>query len=345
MKVLLLQEMSGVHTELKNGLIKLGIDAQIATLGDGLKGYSTDLFLGSNKNGIIPSINRATTQLMKIKTFNEFDVIQTISPNPFHKFISPIMEKFIFSGSKKLIYIAAGSDAIYRKHVRDLEYYPPHDWYDNEREYNRLSKMLKEFSTIVPVCWEYKYAMSKAGYSTEPIMPFPINLEKHSFKEFKPTKRINIFHPINRPNTLSFDFKGTKLIQEVFDELSKKYTNVNFISKGGLNHKEYNLLVDKMDIIVDQTYSYSYGMSAAYGLAKGQVVLSGLEEQAKDNEYYKNCPIINIKPNKDDIKNKIEYLINNQEVVVDLSLKSRLFAEKYHDNIAVAQRFIELYNQ
>jgi len=39
MKVLLLHEMSGVHTELKKGLLAIGVEAQIATFGDGWKSY------------------------------------------------------------------------------------------------------------------------------------------------------------------------------------------------------------------------------------------------------------------------------------------------------------------
>lgn len=345
MRVLLLQEMSGVHTELRAGLLELGVDVSIATLGDGTKDYGTDIYLGNSEVSKSASIDRVLTQLGKVKLLRSFDVIQTISPNPFHKIIAPLMERLVFNEDKKLIYVAAGSDPIYRMHVKNLDYWPPHDWFKNENLYAKFRKLMARFNHIVPVCWEYEFAMKKDGFLPESVIPFPIDISKHYVKTNSVKNKLKIFHPLNRRSWRKYDFKGTSLILQAFEELEHKYADkVDFISEGGMNHKDYDTLTNSVDIIVDQVYSQTYGMSAAYGLAKGKVVLSGLEEISK-NGFYSECPIINITPNLDHIKNELELLINNRELVENLGLRSRSFAEKYHDHKVVAQKYLDIYSR
>jgi len=345
MKILLLHEMSGVHTELKKGLIKLGIDAKIATFGDGFKKYQSDIYLGKSGSGISQNISRLIAQVSNIREFSQYDVIQTISPNPFYTPISSVVERILCEKDVNFVYVAAGSDAIYRKHVQELMYCPPHEWYDHPKEYSRLKSFLGHFSKITPVCWEYYYALKSAGLSPNNVVPFPIDIASHKVRKISLEGKVKIFHPINRPNG-KFDFKGTLLIQEAFEILRKKRSNdVEFISVGGLNHKEYSDLTDSVDMIVDQAYSYSYGMSAAYGLAKGQVVLSGLEDVAKIFDHYKECPIINIKPDVNQIVNVVEELISDRYRMRKIAEMSRCYAEKYHDNLKVAETYLDVYSK
>ncbi|MET3730532.1 hypothetical protein [Moheibacter stercoris] len=348
MKVLLLQEMSGVHTELRNGLREIGIDADIATLGDGFKNYDTDIFLGNSNPNIIGAFNRVYHQFKTIKKILDFDIIQSISPSPYVSYLDNLIDD-ILTKNKKKIYIAAGSDPVYLNYVRNLDYFPPHVHFDRWNDHERFKqfeqfkqKLNNSYNRIIPVCWEYKYAMNMAGLKTEDIIPFPINTDK-----YVPTKRNNrklrVFHPLNR-NNLKYDFKGTLIIQKAFSILEKKFPNVEFIVKGNMNHKEYDHFTNDVDIIVDQCYSYSYGMSAAYGLSKGKVVLSGLEDIVKnDNIHYQECPIINITPSEEIIVDKIERFLEDENYLNDISIRSRSFAEKYHDKNIVAMKYEQIY--
>lgn len=343
MKILLLHEMSGVHTELKNGLIKLGVHVDIATYGDGWKKYKSDIHLGKTDPSISSHIERLLRQTLLINRIKSYDVIQLISPNPFYRPISPILEKLIFNNDRKIVYIAAGSDAIYRKYVKQLKYYPPHNW-EESHNYRDLKNMLELIDHVVPVCWEYEYCMQQAGVETEPLMPFPIDLSRFHPKKLATNKKIVIFHPLNRTD-LRYDFKGTLIIQKAFERLRKKHGDAaEFICAGGMPHSEYEKLTERVDIIVDQAYSYSYGMSAAYGLANGKVVLSGMEERARVM-HYTSSPIINIKPDVDDIENKIDALIRNRKQIQHIGEQSRAFAEAFHCNLKVAERFLEIYNK
>lgn len=347
MKVLLLQEMSGVHTELKVGLRNLGCEADIATLGDFFKKYGTDLSLGKAGSGYGNALNRIITQTAKISSILSYDVIQSISPSPYTAFLDNLIDDRITKNKKK-IFIAAGSDPVYLQFVRELNYFPPHihfdRWSDQQRteQYEKfVKKLANSYDKIIPVCWEYKYAMKRAGLQPTDVIPFPVDIKKN-----RPTKKngakMMVFHPLNRAN-LKYDFKGTLIIQLAFSILKEKFSDVEFICKGNLSHKEYSDFTDGADIIVDQCYSYSYGMSAAYGLAKGKVVLSGLEEIVKEEAHYAECPIININPNVEMIVNEIELLLTNRNKLKIIGEKSREFAEKFHDSTKVALIYKNIY--
>ncbi len=347
MKVLLLQEMSGVHTELRKALREMNMQADIATLGDFFKGYNSDINLGNPGIGYKNAANRFYQQIKNIGNFKKYDIIQSISPAPYISFLDSIIDDFATKNNKK-VFIAAGSDPIYLNFVRELDYFPPHihfdRWTDEERQihYKKFIKKLKNsYNKIVPVCWEYKYAMQKAGLKPEDVIAFPIDTNKNKPVK-KDNQKIKVFHPLNRTD-LNYDFKGTLLIQKAFENLAIKYPEVEFISKGNMTHTEYNKFTDNVDIIVDQCYSYSYGMSAAYGLAKGKIVLSGLEDIVKQEKHYAECPVINIKPTVEDIVEKLEKLLQQREKITQLSDESRCFAEKYHDSIKVAKKYLELY--
>lgn len=343
MRVLLLHEMSGVHTELRQGLRSLGVDARIATFGDGFKNYRSDINLGPAGSGPLASAGKLVRQILGARSYRGFDVIQTISPNPFFSPVARGLEHYVFGDKSRCWYVAAGSDAIYRRYVRTLKYHPPHDWFEDDHAVARLQRLLTGFSGIVPVCWEYRFAMQSVGLPVGDVQPFPIDLGRHVPRGLRKTGKLKFFHPLNRSD-LRYDFKGTKLITEAFARLRDRYSDqAEFISAGGLDHVAYDQLTQEMDVIVDQTYSYSYGMSAAYGLAKGKVVLSGMESDARAHGFYRDCPVVNIQPRVDDIVEKIERLILDRPGLVALGERSRAFAEQHHDHVRVAQNYLQMY--
>jgi len=342
-KVLLLQEMSGVHTNLASGLRELGVNVDLACNGDGFKRYNSDINLGSINGGFNSHLERAKKQIELSSNFDLYDVIQTISPSPFYTGLKYFLEQRLLKSRAKKIYIAAGSDSIYRNHVKELEYFPPHNWDEKVKGYNVFKSQLLRFDEVIPVCWEYEYAMKKAGINCQRIVPFPINLTEHQVVRNNSNAKIIVYHPLNRVN-LNFDFKGTLLIEKAFELLRENYSDIaDFISKGNMTHQEYNEFTNSVDIVVDQTYSYSYGMSGAIGLAKGQVVLSGQESVTKNSGHYVDSPVLNFKPEVQDIYNKIEKLIIDRKLIQDLSEKSRMFAEEYHCHIKVAAQYLDIY--
>ena len=185
--------------------------------------------------------------------------------------------------------------------------------------------------------------MKRDGRNPHKVIPFPIDVLNHTQSKLAQNRRIRIFHPLNRLNPRN-DFKGSKMIKDVFDRLSSKFHDVaEFIIAGGLPHQEYDELTNSVDIIVDQTNGMSYGMSAALGLAKGKVVLSGNENITKVYNHYQDCPVINITPDPKYLERQLEELLLNRSSIRELGEKSRLFAEQHHDHKKVARKYLEAY--
>jgi hypothetical protein len=319
------------------------MDARIATFGDGFKRYDTDLGLGRAGPGVRAAASKLYRQLLGASGFRRFDILQTISPDPFFRPVSGLLERYVFGDGGKCVYVAAGSDAIYRRHVQELRYRPPHAWFEDEQRYRRLRNMLDGFAHVIPVCWEYRHAMQRAGLRPTPVMPFPIDLARHRVAPPRAAGRLRVFHPLNRTD-LAWDFKGTRLIQEAFDRLRRRHGDIaEFFCAGGMDHAAYDALTDDVDVIVDQAWSYSYGMSAAYGMAKGKVVLSGMEAEARAHGFYRDCPVVNLTPDVDAIEREIETLILDRAALRARGEAGRAFAERHHDHLAVAQAFLAHY--
>ncbi len=82
MKILLFEEFSGVHRNLKEGLVELGYnDVFIATTGSGWRKIYGDIFLGTTKSkNIIKRIERLSLPIIRNSNLIGYDVIQFIGP-------------------------------------------------------------------------------------------------------------------------------------------------------------------------------------------------------------------------------------------------------------------------
>ena len=335
--------MSGVQTDLKAGLRSLGVEADLATFGDHHKRFATDVRLGSTDPGLTNAIGRVTFQLANLLRFRKYDIIQSISPTPFNKAITRLMEGGVLgTGGPKYIYVSAASDGFYRNHCRSLEYWPPLEWYHN-RSVERLERRIAERATaIVTPLWDYSFTMREAGFDPF-FIPLPVDLAKIEQAPIGSRDRISVYHPLNRDE--GDDFKGTSHIRAAFAKLRSEFPDVDFIEKGGMSFAEYSHFSQGMDVIVDQTYSQSFGMSALYGLARGQVVLSGNEPRTHDLGHYAQSPIINIRPEPDQIASKLRDILTSRERLVSIGAAGRRYAERFHSADVVARQYLALYER
>jgi glycosyltransferase involved in cell wall biosynthesis len=113
---------------------------------------------------------------------------------------------------------------------------------------------------------------------------------------------------------------------------------------GKMSLMKYLKILEQANIIVDQALSYEYGMNAIYSMAMGKVVLSGNEPECQDEFNRSDIPVINIKPDVEDIYNKLEKLVLNKDEIIKIGKKSREFVEDFHSHIKVAQQYIDSWN-
>ena len=366
-KILLVGEFSGVHYNLKKGLEQLGCNATVMANGDFFKSLHYDKKLTpyiakNHRIRIVYIIDKfierllAFIYLIAFFHFNmkKYDVIQFINYQIHPMFFHKILIKYILKRHNNTILLACGCDSHYYDAIKEFRYSPCKQCTlidkkgskcSHSKSYMKSNQSIfdKYVKYIIPMCYDYDYSYkmkSKHTNKLKDLIPFPIEI-KDIYINNNSDRKLNIYHPLNRTG-----FKGTKIIERVFIELNKKYGHIaNFIIKGNMSYDEYLEFNKTVDILVDQSLSYSYGMAATIGLSQGKVVLSGLTNEVIEKfEFYKECPIINIEPNFEDIYKKIEYLIVNCEKITNIKTQGIYFANKYHNNVKIAKSFLNHYS-
>ena len=79
MKILLIGEFSGLHHNLKDGLMELGHEVTLASTGDGWKRFPSDINWLSNRKGRIGNLETLFNQYLLSKKLKGYDVVQFIS--------------------------------------------------------------------------------------------------------------------------------------------------------------------------------------------------------------------------------------------------------------------------
>ena len=353
MKILLLGDYSAVHKNLKEGLCSLGHEVDFASNGDGWKKIPRDIDIDYS-NKIIPRfLADRIYPWIDIKKFINYDIVQIMSVDTIYKkfFFNKFFFKILKKNNKKIFLLAAGGDAFYWSQGRSrLKYGPFEDVlkYDlksnlhpaqNERfkEFNEY--MADEVDGIIPNNFEYEISY-KGHKNLLNTIPSPINTEKINFTENIVDNKIVIFHGLNR-----YGIRGTRHVEEAYRLLEKKYPNkLELIIDGNMPLEKYLNVLNKANIVIDQTYSHSVGINSLYALALGKVVLGGSEPEALESLGVKNSPVINIRPNAQNIVEQVEILLNNKIKIKALGIESRRYVEKIHNYKRISEKFLETWN-
>jgi glycosyltransferase involved in cell wall biosynthesis len=89
------------------------------------------------------------------------------------------------------------------------------------------------------------------------------------------------------------------------------------------------------------------GMNGLYALAKGRVVLSGAEPETLDFYAVPEAenPVVNIKPDPEQIAGSLESLIADRPALEALGARSAEYVAKYHSADVVAGQYVGLYRR
>lgn len=352
MKVLLLGEYSSLYKNLKEGLVELGYDASVASYGDGWKNIPRDIKLGSGTPGLRHALGRRLAPFLKIDQLSGYDVVQLINPFYFYNRALPnrwLLDR-IAQRNGRMFLSAAGDDAFFWRKARRIMRYGPFDdflKYDIKRDdfFMNSDRALRfnewvagRVSGIIPIMYEYEAAYRDHSGLCETV-PIPINTSQIEYRENIPGNKLVVFHGLNR-----YGFKGTRHVEAAFDILRKRYPNdLELVIEGGMPLPDYLALMAKVNVVIDQTNSYSLGVNGIYALAMGKVVLGGAEPESLTALGVKESPVLNITPSADSIVSQVERLLERRANISDLGLRSRQFAERVHDYRRVAQRYVDIW--
>lgn len=100
-------------------------------------------------------------------------------------------------------------------------------------------------------------------------------------------------------------------------------------------------------IFIDQCVTGFYGNAALeamqYGIPTAAWIRSSAFKQSDGKLNSRNCPIINIKPSVDDIADKIGRLLLNEKRLKEISRRTKIFCDNFHDYRPVAAMWTGIY--
>lgn len=356
MKILLLGEYSGFYYNLKVGLESLGHIVKLYADGDYWKKIpgADDRLLSTNYDeSAMKKLHEYIFKSNKfLNKFKNYDVVQMVNPLIFNPLFNMKIVSEIAKNNKKLFISAAGYDLMlvnaYKSGIFDYYMFDNNERemkaYDIFSRYGLINrhneqKIINLADGVIPVSYEYSIAY-KTKINKCRVIPLPIDCNNTKMLKNKIENKIIIFHGLNRE-----DAKGSKYIREAMMIIRDRYSDkVECIIDGKMPLAEYEKLLNKSNIVIDQCKSYGYGMNALIAMAKGKVVLSGCEPEALEEYGIEDCPVINIKPQTNNIVEKLEKLINNPESITEIGYKSRKFTEEFHDSKIIAQQYIDVWN-
>lgn len=358
MKVLLIGEYSGVHTNLKKGLEKLGVQVLLVSEGDVWKKFDSDIKLYYPEDTKWKKIyNRCMLQFC-LEWAKNADIVQFMNPSCLYIINTNLAELAfgLMSRAKASVTVLAGCDHNMSKHYDKLmPYICPTCLKENggcllrnDARYQQYEKRFYDrVDCIVSGEWDcftiYHDYVKKYNAKLTAIIPYPIDCNEMRPKCEKHSK-IVVHYPLNRAS------KGTLATEKAFRKLSKKYgENASFEIKGRMPIKEYLNYLDRIDIIVDGVYGYNcgLGMSCLMAMAKGKAAV-GVRENEKEggvNAWLRESPQISSGEGVEGIVEAVGTLIEDPIKLRRLQKESRQYVRKYHSMVKVSQKYLELYNK
>lgn len=365
MKILLLGEYSNVHWTLAQGLRVLGHSVVVASNGDRYKNYQRDIDISRKSNSVIDTIKYTYLLAKNFRKFKGFDIVQIINPFFLDLKANKNLQAFNYlkKHNRKVFMGAFGNDAYWLKAClnKDIFRYSEFDipnqtkyldsaqelisiWTDKDKI--RVNREIAEKSDGIIAClYEYFVAYQSEFEEKLTYIPAPINTEEIAFKERGlNAEKVTFFIGIQK---LRNEIKGADILDKCLETIHSKYPNECSINKAeSIPYDEYITLRNDADILLDQLYSYTPGMNALTAMAQGLVVVGGGEPEMytllneKDNH-----PIINVIPTEKNILEKLENLILNKSSIAQLSNNSRIFIEKHHNYLKIAQQYIDIWSK
>lgn len=355
MKILLFGDYSGVHANMRDELVRRGHKVTLAGGGDGFKDFSSDINLA--RKAVTPMGKKAESLLMahKLRRMKRYDIIQFINPHCPSIYYTFGEIRDLMDSAKLSVALLCGCDGRFCQHYGRInsQLCRSCEEIDNNGKIcylkrNRLNlEFEKEFyeniDMMVPLDWCY-YEMHNEEWEREKtteLLPMPIVIGEEPCMEIP--DKLRILHPLNRKG-----FKGTPVIREAFIELQRRYGDrTEFVIDGRMPYKEYVELSTSADIILDQTYSTSAGMSVLLGMEQGKITMGGVKEHAivdAQIQRHKELPMLSLGDNVADIVSNISRVLEmEKKELLAVKRNSRNYVKKYHDVRKVVDTLLTYY--
>lgn len=365
MKILLVGEYSNVHWTLAEGLRALGHTVCVVSDGDSWKGYKRDIDL-SRRPGRLGLVRYLADVWKTLPRMRGYDVVQIINPI-FLEFKAERMYSFynyLRKHNKKVFMGAFGMDHYWVKTCLDCKTFRYSDFNIGEKsradeEHNKpfiadwlegekglLNKYIaNDCDGIVTGLYEYDCCYRPHFPEKATFIPFPINPERITMKTAHPEyDGIRFFIGIQKGRSI---YKGTHIMLRALERLKGKYPDkMEIVKVESVPFETYQTLMDGSDVLLDQLYSYTPSMNPLLAMAKGIVIVGGGEEENYDILDEKHLrPIVNVRPDEEDVFVQMEKLLTGEYDIRKMSEESIEYINRHHHHIKVARQYVEFWSK
>lgn len=311
------------------GLRKNGANAKSVDYYPNYLGYKSDYTLDISKLKNTEEVNNETKNFAA-KMISQNDIFH------FHFGTSLTMDysdlDLIKELNKKVFMQHWGSDVRLYSKAKELNRFIKVKNINEDGIKRRLEVLSKHISNCIVSDYElYEYV--KGFYKNIHLVRQCIDLENYKPISSKNKKPLLVHAPS------SPEIKGTQYILQAVESLKEKY-DFDFTLVKGMPHEEAKKIYAKADLIIDQVLCGSYGIFSIEAMAMGKPVLCWISDFMKE-KYPKELPIISANP--ENVKEKIEYMLCNREMLSEIGAQSRIYVEKYHDKDVIGKELLELY--
>lgn len=353
-----------MHNTLAEGMRELGHEVTVASNGDFWKDYPRDINL-ARRTGKIGGIALLAKVYSQLHQWRDFDVVQLINPMFLElkaERIFPIYRR-LRKQNKKMVLCAMGMDyywvheCTYNKPLRYSDFNigdqvrtdepaqrEQQDWLGTSKE--RLNKLIANDCDAIVAGLYDDYVCYKPHFPQKlHFIPLPIHTTGTTpLDNPSATEKLRLFVGISKGRSA---YKGTDIMIQAAEALMKRYPDrLEIIKAEGVPFNVYQHLMDTSDAMMDQLYSYTPAMNALLAMSKGIVVIGGGEPENYDILGEDELrPIINVQPSYDSVCQQVEQLILHLDRLSDLKRQSIAYVHRHHNYLAVAQKYIDLYQR
>lgn len=377
MRILLVGEYSRLHNSLKEGLLKLGHEVKIVGTGDDFKNFPVDFSIDSahfNKNIFLKFCKKVAFRLFKIDLrklerairfyfflpqLKNFDAVQLINSDAIETFSTweIYLYKKLFSQNNKIFLLICGEetpviDVLLKNNLKYSILTPLFkDANLKEKYFHTLNytfkKKRKVYDFIVSKAekimvsdLDYKIPMEQTQTNCFFIQN-PVNIDKIQFIENPINDKIVIFHGKNK---YGFIKKGSIYFEKALEEIKAKYGDkIEIVLVNSLHYVEYEQLLNRAHIVLDQVYGFDQGYNALEAMAKGKVVFTGAEIEFYNHYNLTKKVAINALDDVNYLVEELSNLIENQERIIEIGQNARAFIENEHNYIEIAKKYLEIW--
>lgn len=138
------------------------------------------------------------------------------------------------------------------------------------------------------------------------------------------------------------DQKGTRFIETAVETLKNEGHKLDYIFLDNIPHNDIKYYYQQADIVVDQLLTGWHGSVTVEAMAMGKPVICYLNQDALRLLPEEN-PIVNAGP--ETIVDRLRELVKDGALRAKTGKASRLYVEKNHDSMKLAQVYIDLYQK